>query len=384
MKVLTILHSLSIGGIEKTLYHCIPGLQNANIKMTICCFSKGGNLEEDFKAQGVNVVYIKKTGSFFLDFLQLYQLLKKNDFDIVHSRLSYTSGGFALACRLLKIPFFVSIHNEFPATMIKWAKKPILSQLRKVYLESHKFLTLRFSSLIIGHSRSNLDRNFANWENSSQFKVLYNGVDFEYLKRNYENVIGRDSVERYMEQFGKNSFNIIHVGTFKEQKNHLFMLDCFHKLDPKHHNYHLILLGDGELRKQIEDKIERCELQDNVHLVGFSKDIGAWLMRSDLFFFPSKFEGFANVLIEAQYLEVPILASKIRPHFESVHSFYHEYFFSPTDGSDCVNELGKMIALVKEGAFHKESKNIKEYIESRFSIDEMANNLASIYNSYKK
>lgn len=380
MKALTILHSLSIGGIEKTLYHCLPVLQNENIEMSICCFEKDGNLEEDFRSKGVRIVYIKKTGSFLMDFIQLFRLAKKDSYDIIHSRLSYTSGGFALACRCLKIPFFVSIHNEFAATLISWSKKPVFAQIRNSYLAIHKFLTKKYASLIIGHSRSNLDRNFPDWESSEQFKVLYNGVDFDFLAKTGEN---DNEVKIYLDKFNENAFTIVHVGTFKEQKNHLFMLECFSRLDPVKNNYHLILLGDGGLRKQIEDKINACGIPDNVHLVGFSKDVGAWLKYSDLFFFPSTFEGFANVLIEAQYVEVPICASGIKPHFESVHVDYHKYFFSPVDSSDCTLKLQKVIGDIKTGSC-ADTMKIKQYIASRFSIEQMAKNLGAIYHSFEK
>lgn len=381
MKVLTLLHSLSIGGIEKTLFHCLPELQKENIEMTICCFKKGGNLEDDFKLKGVNIVYIKKTGSFFMDFIQLFLIAQKNNFDIIHSRLSYTSGGFALACKLLNIPFLVSIHNEFPATLISWTKKPLLAKIRKYYLRMHKFLTKKYASLIVGHSRSNLDRNFPDWKNSKQFTVLYNGVDFEYLTKK-QDVIMDDFAKSYVEKLGDNAFKIIHIGTFKEQKNHLFMLESFSMLNPIINNYHLILLGDGELRKQIEDSVQNLGLQNNVHLIGFSKNVGTWLKQSDLFFFPSIFEGFANVIIEAQYLELPICASRIKPHFESVHNYYHKYFFSPIDNKECVLKLTEIINDIQEGKTGNKTSEIKQNMNERFSINQMAKNLISIYHRY--
>jgi|SRR5690554_1809212 len=378
MKILTLLHSLSIGGVEKTLYHCLPRLQSEGIEMTICCFEKGGNLEEDYKAKGVNVIYFKKTGSFLADFFQLYKVAKNHQYDIIHSRLSYTSGGFALASRFLEIPFIVSIHNEFPATLIKWSKRPFFAQLRNLYLKIHKFFTKKYATLIVGHSRSNLDRNFPHWEASEQFKVLYNGVDFDYLTKKRD-AIEEDFVKSYMNKLGENSFKMIHIGTFKEQKNHLFMLESFSMLNPVINNYHLILLGDGELRKQIENTVTKLKLHNNVHLIGFSKNVGAWIKQSDLFFFPSLFEGFANVIIEAQYLGLPICASKIKPHFESVHSYYHKYFFSSVDNEECVLKLTGIINDIQKGNIANKTFEIKQHMNERFSINQMAKNLCDIY-----
>lgn len=385
MRVLTILHSLSIGGIEKTLYHCLPELNKGGIDITICCFERGGNLEKEFISRGVEVLYIKKTGSLFLDFIQLISLLTRHDFDIIHSRLSYTSGGFALASKFLNKPFLLSIHNEFPATLIKWANKPVFSSFRKIYLKMHKYLSTKFSTRIIGHSKSNLESNFNDWESSSKFIVLYNGVEFNVLDEGLidgsnQDILYNNAINK---KKSKDAFNIVHIGTFKEQKNHIFMLNCFKRLEPIENNYHLILLGDGELRKRIEDKILELGIENNVHLVGFSKEISKWLLSSDLFFFPSTFEGFANVLIEAQYLKLPVCASGINSHFESVHTTYHKYFFNPTNESECLNKLQEIILDIKLGKIEKDLSNIKDNMLNNFSIDRMALNLSKIYKSIK-
>src|SRR5690606_3005986 len=97
MKILTILNSASMGGVEKTLLTCLKNMTNKNLDMTILCFQTGGALESDFKELGVKFLYIRKTGMIFFDFIQLLIILLKYKFDIVHSRFGFTSGGFVLA-----------------------------------------------------------------------------------------------------------------------------------------------------------------------------------------------------------------------------------------------------------------------------------------------
>jgi|SRR5690625_481752 len=381
MKVLTILNSLTIGGIENTLYSCLPGLKAENIKITICCLEKDAILEEDFIESGVEIIYIKKTGSLAYDFIQLYRILKNNSFDLVHSRMSYTSGGFALASKVSKTPFVLSIHNEFAATLITWSKKFILSSLRSIYLSIHKLLSLKYSSLILGHSKSNLDRNYPNWKNDlSKYKILYNGVDFKALDNKIKHLDNK--INKFYKQLGDDSFVFIHTGTFKEQKNHIFMIECFSALDPIQNNYHLILLGDGELRKIIENKIEEKDLKNNVHLIGFTKNVGGWLSKADVFYFPSLFEGFANVIIEAQYCNLPICASSIKPHYESVHVKYHKYMYDPNDKTESVNKMKQIINDINAGVIKEDLDQINKDISSNFSIENMSSNLAKVYNSF--
>src|SRR5699024_12062308 len=124
-----------------------------------------------------------------------------------------------------------SIHNERPMFRNNWIDKPILGWLRFQYLEYQKKLTLKFATKIVGHSKANL-RYFTN-ENHSEsvgdkFTVIYNGVDFDKLN-NYKALNeGKASV---LDKFRKNHDTImIHIGSFKEQKNHSFLIKVFKSL----------------------------------------------------------------------------------------------------------------------------------------------------------
>lgn len=381
MRVLTILNSLTIGGIENTLYSCLPGLKKEDIKITICCLEKNAILEQEFIESGIEIIYIQKTGSLLCDFIQLYRIISNRRFDLIHSRMSYTSGGFALASKLSKTPFILSIHNEFAATLISWSDKFMLSSIRKIYLKFHKLLSSKYSNLILGHSRSNLDRNYPNWENdSNKYKVLYNGVDFNQIDARIEN-IDKNIIDFYR-KLKKNAFVFIHTGTFKEQKNHTFMIDCFSGLNPVKNNYHLILLGDGVLRQKIENQIDDKNLTENVHLIGFTKNVGGWLSKADVFYFPSLFEGFANVIIEAQYCNLPICASNIMPHYESTHVNYHKYMFDPNDKDESIKKMKQIIIDVKTDLIKEDLNQVKNDIQSNFSIEKMSSNLAKVYNEF--
>src|SRR5690554_451500 len=126
MKVLTILNSASMGGVEKTLLSCLKNMKDENIEMTILCFRSGGALEKDFKEQGVKFLYIKKTGLILLDMIQLFFILLKHKFDVVHSRFGFTSGGFVLGAKLTKTRVYVSLHNTDPSTFKTFKNRKIL------------------------------------------------------------------------------------------------------------------------------------------------------------------------------------------------------------------------------------------------------------------
>ena len=73
--------------------------------------------------------------------------------------------------------------------------------------------------------------------------------------------------------------------------------------------YVLVLVGDGECRKEIEDKIKKLSLEKKVYLLGNRTDVPDLLQALDIFVFPSLFEGIPMALIEAQAVGIPVIAS---------------------------------------------------------------------------
>ncbi len=99
------------------------------------------------------------------------------------------------------------------------------------------------------------------------------------------------------------------VARFSVQKNHSFLLEILHalvRLEPK---AKLLLVGDGELRGQIEEKIQELGLENNVILTGVRRDIPDLLQSMDVFVMPSLYEGLSLASVEAQAAGLPCYIS---------------------------------------------------------------------------
>ena len=131
--------------------------------------------------------------------------------------------------------------------------------------------------------------------NNGQVIILPNGLDYNRFKFNIDT---RNKVRQEL----KLDDNIIigHVGRFNVQKNHDYLLDIFNELHLLNDNVRLILIGEGELEKNIKEKINKLGLESTVYLLGSKQDISGYLMAMDYMIFPSFFEGMPNVIIEAQ------------------------------------------------------------------------------------
>lgn len=98
----------------------------------------------------------------------------------------------------------------------------------------------------------------------------------------------------------EDKFVIGHVGRFNSQKNHSFLIDIFNEVYKKNNKAVLLLIGVGNLEKEIKGKVKRLNLCKSVIFLGLRSDISELMQAMDVFLFPSFYEGLGVVLIEAQ------------------------------------------------------------------------------------
>lgn len=123
----------------------------------------------------------------------------------------------------------------------------------------------------------------------------------------------RYSEEKYAllrEKYGVTNRKVYsHTGRFSDQKNHEFLIDVFSEIVKRDSSSILFLMGDGELRTPIEEKVEQLGITGNVVFCGNVNDVNDKLLMSDAFLLPSKFEGFPTVVLEAQAAGLPCYIS---------------------------------------------------------------------------
>ena len=112
----------------------------------------------------------------------------------------------------------------------------------------------------------------------------------------------------------ENELAAVCVARFSQQKNHPYLLKVFREIHERQPESKLYLIGKGELENDIRKEIQALNLMDSVVFLGSRSDIGRLLTGMDLFLFPSFYEGFGTVIVEAQCSCLPMIASDTIPH----------------------------------------------------------------------
>lgn len=139
--------------------------------------------------------------------------------------------------------------------------------------------------------------------------VIPNGKDLDFFK--YNEKVRNEYRKKYNLE---DKIVIGHVGNFSYQKNHEYLIDVFYNLSLKSDKYYLILAGSGNLQDEIKEKVKKLGIENKVLFIGRVSNIVEWIQAMDIMVFPSRFEGFPNVLIEWQIAGLPcIIADTITP-----------------------------------------------------------------------
>ncbi len=167
---------------------------------------------------------------------------------------------------------------------------------------------------------------------------------------------------------------VVAVGRLTQQKDFPTLLNAFAKariLRPMK----LIILGEGELRSELEGLIDQLGIQNDVSLPGFVENPFAYVARSDLFVLSSLFEGLPTVLIEAMAMGTPVVATDCP---SGPHEILKGGLYGPLVKMSSPDELAAAIILRLEQP--RDSALLMQWA-SRYSIDESVSAYTRLFKS---
>lgn len=146
-----------------------------------------------------------------------------------------------------------------------------------------------------------------NFINNSKHYIINNAIDIDKFK--YDEAIRK---EKRTEFNITDQFVIGNVGSFKVQKNQKFLLQIFANLlrNDKNYKYKLMLVGDGDLKYDLQKQAHDLGVIKDVIFTGVRNDVNELLQAMDIFVLPSIYEGLPVVGVEAQASGLSCLFSK--------------------------------------------------------------------------
>lgn len=304
-KPIRILHIVSVmnrGGIETFLMNIYRKINRANVQFDFLVTREEiGIFDEEISALGgkiYNIPHIKKVG-----FTQYKQNVMRffhehHEYKIVHCHMNTWSGFFLPIAKKSDIPIRIAHSHIAGNAKISFKYLPDF-----VFKQYHARFIKQSATHFFACGKKAGAYLFKNI--SQPFTIIPNAIEANAFK--YDEPIAL----KMRKELGisKDAFVIGHVGRFVFQKNHAYLLKIFREIIGKKPNAILCLVGDGEYRRDIETTIHQLELENNVKILGIRNDVHHLMMMFDRLVFPSLFEGFPVILVEAQASGLPCIIS---------------------------------------------------------------------------
>ena len=182
-----------------------------------------------------------------------------------------------------------------------------------------------------------------------------------------------EAVSRYVEEFGLEGKRIIaYTGRLVGVKGLDLLLEAFSRVP--HEDYRLLLVGEGELREELEARARVLGIGQDVVFAGFrfGADLYAVYEMADFLVLPSRFEPFGAVVNEALVLGCPLLASRYIGALDYLDGS-NGIIFDPLSEDDFVSSLTHAMERFRSGGTARDSlmlKSFEEYVKVYEDIDE--------------
>lgn len=291
LNIVELVNSLDTGGAERMAASLALNLRGRGATVRVVCLRHLGNMplsESEFQNAGIELVPLFKDDGFSVRTLRtLTDRIKDWKIDVVHTHNPLVNHYGAMAARLGGARAVVStIHGISTLNMPGWAKTVFWMSC---------LMTDRLVGVcpIVGET---LRRHYM--LETHKTTVINNGIELEKFLR----IKPRPTANPFV--FGT-------VGRLVPVKDQKTLLEAFAAVVRSRPNCRLEILGDGELRPQLEKQAQLLGLHQSVRFRGFSRDIPEFLAELDAFVMSSLSEGLPLTVLEAMAAGLPIVATSV-------------------------------------------------------------------------
>ncbi len=320
----------------------------------------------------VRIYSIPYTLSF--PFSKMYNFVQKRGVQLIHtlSDLSTNTASAALVSRTTGVPLVhtiqgIGVKTDSPLVngmidLYDWTvERQVAKAARKVILLS-KRLAFRAEKLGV-----NKDRRV----------VIPSGVDYDYFDSERPEVQKKAASLREELDIGEDVV-VGYVGRLSLRKGLTYLLQALRKIQREYSNTVLLVVGDGEERRNLEMIAKKSEIR--AVFAGWQKDVLPYYAVMDVFVLPSLFEGLPNVMLEAMAMEKPLVATDVGANPDLVADGRNGFLVSVRDHEQIASALKRLI----ENPDLRKSMGVtnRRIVEKFFSWDKIVRQIEKLYNLY--
>ena len=302
-RVLHIISSLGVGGAQRQLAELVNRTPGDRYEVDVLVLGRddGEFSRQWFTRRDVTVTYLTQWPRLVSSVLEVRRHCLKGDYDIVHTWLFMANVIGVAGASLARVPHVIASVRNLSLWKRKWYRQWWFRAADALTTHAADVVTVNADALAADHGA------WA-WYAPERIAVVPNGLDPSLFL-----VDAADGRRRVCEAAGlaDDALVIGTVGRLAPEKDHhtfLRVILAARRIDSRVHG---VIVGDGQLRTRLEAQAKTFGLDGHVTFLGERHDARRLLAGFDLFLLTSTIEGFPNVLLEAAFLGVPSVASRV-------------------------------------------------------------------------
>lgn len=371
MKKIVFLHLLlGRGGAEKLRYFLLKNMDRTRYDVTVCCIGKKGELGKEIEALGYKVDELNEN-TFSKSpkvTLSLIKYLKKTKPDILHSSLFNANFHARIAGFICCIPYIITEehgeHKQYKG--IKFLPYLLADRFLAVITDFIVCCSEKLREDIIKTERLPAGK-VVTIENCLDGAVYNINMNRQEIRKNYG--IRMDEIVFIM------------VAHLKADKGHEYLIDALAEIKGMGYGFRCFFVGDGPLKERLYSKCLKNGIKDDIIFSGDIANVQDYLNASDVFLLPSFSEGFSIALMEAMFIGLPCIVTKVGSNHDLINTGFNGTVVVPGDRKELREAI---IFYLNNKALIKEyGKRSKAVIETKYSsIDRYVKDYYCLWDKY--
>ena len=365
--ILLCIDHLDPGGAQRQIIELAKRLPSSEFAITVCNLDqKKAMLKKEIEEMDITVKLLSQHGFFDLKTLiKLYNFIKKNNFDIVHTYL-FTADTYGRICAILaRTPVVIASMRSVD----NW--KNLLHKI------TDRILAIGTDKIIVNAKEIQRFLQKVEKISSKKIRVIYNGID--------ENLFGlKVNSEKIRKDLGLRNGDLL-VGIFARNdpvKDHKTFFQASKIILNNFSNITFLAMGYGMTNASMKEIVRKLSIEDYVILMDHSTEYLSYLGSVDISVISSLTEGCSNVILESMALKKPVVATEVGGNPELIVNGKTGYLVPPKRA----DKLSSAIIKLLDDPLKREEMGNEGFVraKNKFSMEQMIKQTDQLYRALLK
>lgn len=295
-RVMHVISSWAMGGTERMLTHLIPHCDQERFVSRLVCFNRPSSLSEEWRAAGIDLIHLNSDRRVSITgMVRLARELGQWRPDVLMSYGLRASLMARVAAWWRRVPVVVTGQRG-------------IEDWKRWYHVLLEKLTSPMVDLYIGNSKACCEMLRCRERiPSRKLEVIPNGISFRRSSATSE----QWEYLQHRHKIPKDAVVVGSVGRLQPVKGHEVLIASACEVLRKYPNAFFVIVGQDHRDGELQEQVRRADIEERCCFPGYSRDVSAWLEGMDIFVLPSHSEGMPVAALEAMFMRLPVVATRV-------------------------------------------------------------------------